>query len=188
MEAAQGIFKLVPDIASIGADMTQPKEALDDFGQHQWCAVAVLDISGVYHRMNEIVVGCDACVLGFLACILAGRTARLRRFHALAVDNTGTARSFAPNQQQGIVEGKLKSAVTLLIEPEPNCRNRREAGRQHPQESQKTRGRLSLGSGRHQFFASRSIRPALTSMASASNRLVTAQGGWQKGLALGIGI
>src|ERR1700712_2366936 len=41
----------------------------------------------------------------------------------------------------------------------------------HPQDRLETSDRLSLSSGRHQFFARRSFRPALSSIVSASRRL-----------------
>jgi hypothetical protein len=46
-DPAQRLPELLSGIAAIGKDMTQPREAFDDFGQHQRRAVAVLDVGGV---------------------------------------------------------------------------------------------------------------------------------------------
>ena len=35
----------------------QPREALDDLGQHQRCTVSVLDVSGVDHGVDQIALG-----------------------------------------------------------------------------------------------------------------------------------
>ena len=56
-DLAQRFPELVSGIAGIGKDMTQPREAFDDFGQHQWRAVAVLDVGGVDHGVDQIAVG-----------------------------------------------------------------------------------------------------------------------------------
>jgi hypothetical protein len=37
--------------------MAQPREAADDLSEHQWRTIAVLDISGVDHRVDQIAVG-----------------------------------------------------------------------------------------------------------------------------------
>src|SRR3546814_2706219 len=67
--------------------MAQPREAMDDFRQYEWCAVAVLDVGGVDYGMNEIAVGIGEDValasLGLLARVVAARSAAFRGFHAL---------------------------------------------------------------------------------------------------------
>src|SRR3546814_14386099 len=57
LDLAQRLPELVASIAAIGEDMAQPREAMDDFRQYEWCAVAVLDVGGVDYGMNEIDVG-----------------------------------------------------------------------------------------------------------------------------------
>ena len=48
---------------------------MDDFGKHQRCAITILDVGGVDHRMNEISIGVDENValasLDLLACVIA---------------------------------------------------------------------------------------------------------------------
>jgi hypothetical protein len=44
--------------------MAQPGEAADDFGQHEWCAIAILDVGGMDHSMNQIAVGARRCIEG----------------------------------------------------------------------------------------------------------------------------
>lgn len=40
-DAAQGVLEFVAGIASVREHMTQPREAADDFGEHQWRPVTV---------------------------------------------------------------------------------------------------------------------------------------------------
>lgn len=56
-DPAQRLPELFSGIAAIGKDVTQPREAFDDFGQHHWRAVAVLDGGGVDHSVDQIAVG-----------------------------------------------------------------------------------------------------------------------------------
>ena len=56
-DPAQRVFEPVTGIAAIGEDVPQPREALDDLGQHQRCTVSVLDVGGVDYGMDEIAVG-----------------------------------------------------------------------------------------------------------------------------------
>ena len=73
--------------------MTQPGKPIDDRGQRQWRAIAVLDIGGVNHGMDEIAagVGKDMALPAFdlLARIVPPKTAGFGGFHALAVDHPG---------------------------------------------------------------------------------------------------
>ena len=120
--------------------MAQPREALDNLGQHQRRAVTVLDVGGVDHGMNEIAIGVGEDValapLDLLACIIAARTARFCGFHALTVDHPGAGRCFAANylssdQQQGMVEREPLAVVAPQVEPAAHCRNRWKAWWQH---------------------------------------------------------
>lgn len=56
-DAAQSILEFVSGVTAIGEDMAQPGEALDDVAQDERRPVAVLDVSGVDHGMNEIALG-----------------------------------------------------------------------------------------------------------------------------------
>lgn len=112
-DPSEGIPELVTGIAAIGEDMAQPREALDDLGQHQWRSVTVLDVGGVDYGMDEIAVGVGQdmalAALGLLARIITPRPAALRGFDALAVDHPGAGRGFAacrlaPDQEQGMVQ------------------------------------------------------------------------------------
>lgn len=53
-DPAQGISEFVASMATICEHMAQPREAPDDFGEHQRRPVAVLNISGMHHGMDEI--------------------------------------------------------------------------------------------------------------------------------------
>ena len=108
----EGVPELVASISTIGEDMAQPREALDDLGQHQRRTVTVLDVGGVDYRMDEIAVGVGQDValaaLGLFARIIAPRSAAFRGFDALAVDYPGAGRGFATgpltgDQQQSMI-------------------------------------------------------------------------------------
>ena len=140
-KAAQGVLELVSGVASIGEDMAQPREAPDDFSQHQRRAVAVLNVGSVDHGMNEITlgVGKDMALasLHLLARVIATRPAAFRGFHALAVDHAGARRSLpavrrACNHQQSVIDRQPQPVVAPKVEPVPHSRNGRKARRQHP--------------------------------------------------------
>lgn len=112
-DPAQRRPELVSGIAAIGKDMQRPQEAFDDFGQHQRSAVAVLDVGGVDHGMDQIALGVvpDLALapLDLLARIIAARPAAFLGFDALAVDHPGAGRGFATrrfacHQQQGVFQ------------------------------------------------------------------------------------
>lgn len=56
-DPAQGIPKFVANIATIREHMAQPREAPDDFGEHQRRPVAVLDIGRMHHGLDKIAIG-----------------------------------------------------------------------------------------------------------------------------------
>jgi hypothetical protein len=121
--------------------MAQPREAADDLRQHQRRTVAVLDVGGVDHGVDQIALGVGQdmalAALDLLARIIAARTAGFRGFDALAVDHPGTGRGFAPgrlapDQEQGMIERQPQPVVPPQVEPAPHCRDRRKARRQHP--------------------------------------------------------
>ena len=78
-DPAQRLPELVSGIAAIGEDMAQPREAADDFGQHQRRTIAVLDVSSVDHGVDQIAVGVSQDValaaLDLLARIKPSRSA-----------------------------------------------------------------------------------------------------------------
>ena len=105
--------KLVAGIATIGEDVSQPGMPADNLGQNEGCAIAVLHVSGVNDGMNKITVsvGHDVTLsaLDLLAGIVAPLPAALGGLDALAVDDTGARRGFAPygfptDQQQSVIE------------------------------------------------------------------------------------
>ena len=101
-DPAQRLPEFVASIAAIGKHMAQPREAVDDLGQHQRCAVAVLDVGGVDHGVDQVAlsVGDDVALaaLDLLARIIATRTPGFGGFNALAVDDPGTGRGIAPGR------------------------------------------------------------------------------------------
>jgi hypothetical protein len=112
-DLVQRLPELVSGIGAIGKDMAQPREALDDLGQHQRRAVAVLNVDSVDYAMDQIAIGVGQDValaaVDLLACILAPRPGRFLAFHALVADHPGTGRGvapcrLAPDQQQGKVQ------------------------------------------------------------------------------------
>ena len=102
--------------------MAQPREAPDDFGEHQRRPVAVLNIGGMHHGMNEIAIGVGRDVplapFDFLAGVVAARTAAFRGFHALAVDHAGAGRSLTSASRAAI------SRVWLIVSHSPLSRQR----------------------------------------------------------------
>ena len=56
-DAAQGIAELVASITAIGEQVSQPGEAVDDLGEQQWRAIAILDVGGVDQGVNQIALG-----------------------------------------------------------------------------------------------------------------------------------
>ena len=76
-DTVQGVLELVSGIAAISEHMSQPREAPDDFREHQRRSVAVLDIGGVDHGMDEISLGVGEDValtpLDLLARVIAPR-------------------------------------------------------------------------------------------------------------------
>jgi hypothetical protein len=56
-DAAQGIAELVASITAIGEQVSQPGEAVDDLGEQQRRAIAILDVGGVDQGMNQIALG-----------------------------------------------------------------------------------------------------------------------------------
>lgn len=140
-DAAQRVFELVPSIAAIGEDVPQPREGFNDFGQHQRCPVAVLDVGGVDEGMDEIALGVgeDMALASFdlLAGVISPRTAGFRGFDALAVDHTGgwarlTPLLLAHRHRQDMVDREPQTIVAPQVEPAPHRRDRRETRRQHP--------------------------------------------------------
>jgi hypothetical protein len=104
----------------------QPREAADYFGQHERCAVAILDVGGVDHGVNQVSVsvGQDVTLAAFdlLTGIIAPRPAAFCGFDALAVDHSGAGRSFTPcrfsaDQQQRVIEREPQTIVAPQIEP-----------------------------------------------------------------------
>jgi hypothetical protein len=93
--------------------MAQPREAANDFGQHQPRTVTVLDVGDLDHGVNQIALGIGEDValaaLDILACVKAARIPAFRDFHAPAVDYPSTGRCLAanhlaPDLQQGMIE------------------------------------------------------------------------------------
>lgn len=100
-------LKLICGIAAISEHVAQPGEALDDCGEHQRCAIAVLDVGGVDYGVNEIAVGGGEDValasLDLLACVIAPKSATFRCFHRLAVDHACTWRSLTACFSRAII-------------------------------------------------------------------------------------
>ena len=86
-------------ISAIGKDIAQPREAADDRSEYQRRTIAVLDVGGVDHGVDQIALGVGhnaaLAALDFLARILAPRPPAFGGFHALAVDHSGAGRGFA---------------------------------------------------------------------------------------------
>ena len=140
-EAAKGVAELLAGITTIGEQVAQPRELGDDACEHKRRAVAILDIGGVDHRMDQIALGVGEDMalasLGLLARVIAPWPATFRGFDALTVDHPGAGRSltanrFASNHQQVVVERLPQPVVAPRVEPAPHGRDRRETGRQHP--------------------------------------------------------
>jgi hypothetical protein len=87
-------LEFVPGLAAIGEDMAQPRQAPDDFGRPQRGTIAILDIGGMDHDVNQIAlgVGKDMALasLDLLAGIAASGPTGFRGFGALAIDDAGT--------------------------------------------------------------------------------------------------
>jgi len=124
-DAAQGILEFVAGIASVREHMTQPREAADDFGEHQRRPITVLDVGGVDHGVDEIAFGIGQNValatLGLLACVVTTMVAAFRRSHALAVDHPGTGRCLATlrlscHHQQGVVDRQPQPVVAPKVD------------------------------------------------------------------------
>lgn len=83
--------ELITGIAAIGEDMAQPREALDDLGEHPLHYFTVLDVGGVDYGMGEIAVGVGQNValaaLDLFTRVIAPRPAAFRGLDALAVDH-----------------------------------------------------------------------------------------------------
>lgn len=140
-DAAQRLAQLVAGIATIGEEMAQPGEAVDDFGEQQRCPITVLDIGRVDYGMDQIALGVGQdmplAALDLLARIIAARTAALGGLDALAIDDAGAGRGFtamnlARGHQQGMVQRLPQPAVAPHVKPAPDGRHRWEARRQHP--------------------------------------------------------
>ena len=56
-DLAQCLTKLFTGIPAVGEHVAQPRVAVDDLGQHERCAVAILDVGGVDHSVNQIAIG-----------------------------------------------------------------------------------------------------------------------------------
>lgn len=56
-DPAQRLPELVSGVTAIGEDMAQPREATDDLREHQRRTVAVLDIGGVDHGVDQVALG-----------------------------------------------------------------------------------------------------------------------------------
>lgn len=101
--------EIVSSIAAIGTDMPQPREAADDLSEHQWCTIAVLDVSSVDHRVDQIALGVGQDValapLDLFACIVTPRPAAFRDFDTLTVEYSGTGRRLAAGPTRGLSRG-----------------------------------------------------------------------------------
>ena len=148
-KAAQRSLELVPgpsaalqalriNCAAIGEQVSQPREAVDDLGEQQGRAIAVLDVGGVDQGVDQVALGVGQdmalAALDLLARIIAARTAGFRRFDTLAVNHPGTGRSlaamgFTRGHQQVVVEAAPQAIVAPKVEPAPHRRDRREARR-----------------------------------------------------------
>ena len=140
-DAAQGVAQLVAGIATIGEQVSQPREAMDDLGEQKRRAVTILDIGGVDDGMDQIAlgVGQDMALAAFdlLAGIIAARTTALGGLDALAVDDAGAGRGFAAmdlahGHQQRMIQRLPQPVVAPQVKPAPDGRYRREAWWQHP--------------------------------------------------------
>jgi len=140
-EAAQRFAQLVAGIATIGEQVPQPGEAVDDFSEQQRRPVTVLDIGGVDQRMDQVTLGVgeDMPLAAFdlLARIIAAGAAALGGLDALAVNDAGAGRGLATlglahGHQQRMVQRLPQPIVTPQVKPAPDGRDGREARRQHP--------------------------------------------------------
>jgi hypothetical protein len=138
---AQGIAELVASVTAISEQVSQPREAVDDLGEQQRRAIAVLDVGGVDQGVDQIALGIGQDValatLDLLARVITARPAGFRGFDALAVDHARAGRSlaamgFTHGHQQVVVEVPPQSVVAPQVEPSPHCRDRWKARRQHP--------------------------------------------------------
>jgi len=137
----QCVPEFVPRIAAIGEQVAQPGKSADDPGEHQRRSVAVLDVGGVDHGVDQISLGIGEDValasLDLLACVITPRPAGFRGFYALAIDDASAGRGLAAvrlarGHEQIVVQRLPQAVVAPQIEPAPHRRNRREARWQHP--------------------------------------------------------
>ena len=117
-DAAQGFAQLVAGIATIGEQVPEPREPVDDLGEQQRRPVTVLDIGSVDEGMDQIALGIgqDMALAAFdlFAGIIAARTAALGRLDALAVDDAGAWRGLAT---LGLARDHQQRMVQRLPQP-----------------------------------------------------------------------
>ena len=140
-DAAQGFAQLVAGIATIGEQVPEPREPVDDFSEQQRCPVTILDIGRVDQGVDEVALGVGQdmalAALDLLARIIATRAAALGGLDALAVDDAGAGRGFtvmdfAHDHQQRMVQRLPQPVVAPQVKPAPDGRYRRKAWWQHP--------------------------------------------------------
>jgi len=138
-DAAQRLAQLVAGIATIGEEMAQPREAVDNFGEQQRRPVTPgYRPCGLWHGPD-----CLRCRSGYADCGPSScphhsrEDRRCRWFDALAVDDAGAGRGFtamnlARGHQQEMVQRLPQTVVAPNVKPAPDGRYRREARWQHP--------------------------------------------------------
>lgn len=91
--AASASFSLVAGIAAVDEYKRQGGKALAGLCDDAWRAVSILNVGAVCHQAEQVAVGVGHDValaaLGFLARVVAARSAALGGLHRLAVDYPG---------------------------------------------------------------------------------------------------
>ena len=139
-DLCESIAQLLSGIGAIGKDMAQPWKAIDDPGEHEWCADPECGRRGRSRGPDCAAVGEDVTLapLDLLAGVVTRDAATFRGFDALTDDNAGLWRGFldldfARLQQQMMIDRLPQPAVAPSIEPALyRCRWWKQAGWQHP--------------------------------------------------------
>ena len=87
------MLEFIASIATVCEDVPQSGEPLDDRGQYQRRAIAVVNVGGVDYGLNKVtaVVGENVPLAAFdlFACVIPPNAAGFRGFDALAIDYSG---------------------------------------------------------------------------------------------------
>ena len=112
-------------IAAVGEDMPQPRIERTDRSQRKGAAVAVLDISGVHDKPDQMAkrISNDMALasLDLLARVKAARTAAFRGLDGLAIDHAGGRTRLPPGalsrrHDEGMIDRRQGPVAGPFIE------------------------------------------------------------------------